>query len=115
MEMRDWEELEKKHCKTLDEMMQRKTFDRADIDVIDKLTHTIKDIRWILSNDMGSSYGHYGNSYDNRMSGGKGGMWSAEGSYGNMDESYGNGRSGMHYVNGHYSRNGEMDPRRVDY
>lgn len=98
MEMRDWQELEKKLCKTLDEMTARKSYDRADIDVIDKLTHSIEKIHKIMDSDMGNSYG-YGNH---------GGMWSAEGSYNG-----GMSRDGYSSMRG-YSRANDMDDMRMD-
>ena len=113
MEMRDWEELKKKLCHTVDEMKQRKNFDRADIDVIDKLVHSIEKIDKIMMAEGGSSYAGYRNSYGPMPEySNRNGMWSAEGSYAN-DDSY--GRSGTHFVNSHYSRDGEMMPDRRMY
>lgn len=105
MEIRDWEELKKKLCKTEEEMLQRKSFDRADIDVIDKLTNAIKNIVKIMSMETGSSYGNgygYGNSYGNHD-----GMWTAEGSY----------RNGMmpnRDSMGRFSHATDMDDMRMD-
>ena len=101
MEVRDWYELKTKLCKTADEMTQRKSYDRADIDVIDKLTHSIEKINKIIDHEGGAN--SYGNSYGNH-----GGMWTAEGSYNGMmpnnrDDGYSMGRR--------YSRDDDMRTR----
>lgn len=97
MEMRDWHELKKKLCKTLDEMTARKSYDRADIDVIDKLTHSIEKIEKIIKSEEGNSYGMT-----------RGGMWNAEGSY-NGDSSMRDGGYSM----GRYSRANDYDDMRM--
>ena len=104
MEIKDWEELKKKLCKELEEMKQTKKFDMGDIEVIDKITHSIKSIGAIMeSEDGGYSQGGYSRRMYSRD-----GMWNAEGSY---DDGYNRGNSyarrGMHYVRGHYSRGGD--------
>lgn len=105
MEIRDYEELEKKLCKELEEMKNHKNLDMGDIEVIDKLTHSIKSIHKIMEDD-GYSQGMYSRD----------GMWNANGSYGrnygdynSNDGGYNRGNSyARHYVRGHYSR-GEED------
>lgn len=102
MEMKDWEELKKKLCKELEEMKQTKKFDMGDIEVIDKITHSIKSIGAIMESEDG------GYSQASRRMYSRDGMWNAEGSY---DDGYNRGNSyarrGMHYVRGHYSRGGD--------
>lgn len=95
MEIRDYEALQKRLCKHIEEIANHKSFDMGDIEALDKILHSINQIDKKISFETGSySYGN--------------GMWSAEGSYGrgnNMmyrDNSYGN-RAGSHYVRGHYS------------
>lgn len=100
MEIRDWYELKSKLCKTADEMHSRKSYDRADLDVIEKFTHSICNINKIIDHEEGNSYG-YGNSNS------RGGMWSAEGSYNG-------GMSRDGYSMRGYSRAGEMDDMRMD-
>lgn len=106
MEIRDWEELEKKLCKTTEEMIPRKSFDRADIDVIDKLVHSIDKIGKIKERKMTE----YGMMDGSSSYGPRGGMWNAEGSYGHMmDDSYGDR---MSYGRDSY-RSGNMDSSRT--
>lgn len=108
MEIRDYEELDKRLDKHLEEIKNHKSFDMGDIDAMNAITHTQKNICYLMEHKMG------GSSFGN-------GMWNAQGSYGRMmypqtrgmypddgmyPDSYGD-RTGTHYVRGHYSRAGE--------
>ncbi|MBQ0112414.1 MAG: hypothetical protein KBT03_04710 [Bacteroidales bacterium] len=106
MEMKDYEELEKRLCKHLEEISSHKSFDMGDIEAIDKISHSLKSIGYVKDNMYGKS------SY------GRGGMWNAQGSYGGMypsdmyhDTYMGDayGREGTHYVRGHYSRANDIE------
>lgn len=109
MEMRDYMDLKKKLCKELEEISSSGKMDAAHIEMIDKLTHTIKNVDKIIESEGGEhsqrmySRDDYGR--DNSM--GRDGEWSAEGSYA-RDNGYEDGNSyarrGTHYVRGHYSR-----------
>lgn len=107
MEMKDWEELKKKLCKDLEEMKQNNKFDRGDVDIIDRTTHAIKNIMYIMENED-DGYSQASRRMYSRDGYSRDGMWNAEGSY---DDGYNRGNSyarrGMHYVRGHYSRGGD--------
>lgn len=98
MEARDYKELKKMLCKELEEVKESNKLGMAEIEIIDKLTHTIKNIDRIMENED-EDYSH-------------GGEWRADGNYSRgrysrtdgSDNSYA-GRRGTHYVRGHYSRN----------
>lgn len=116
MELRDWEELKKKLCKELEEMKQTKKFDMGDIEVIDKITHSIKSISYIMENeDGGYSQARYSRRMYNRDDNySQDGNWSAEGSYDNYGRDNSYARRGMHYVRGHYSRGGDELTERIE-
>lgn len=77
----------------LDEFNEKSELNTGDLDVIYKLTDTIKNLYKIeMLEDGGYSRDRYS----------RGGEWEAD-----MRGSYGRGNSyGMHYVRGHYSRDG---------
>lgn len=103
MEAKDYESLKRKLCKELEEIKERKNMGMAEIEIIDKLTHAIKNIEYIMEKEDGysnrgyshnDSYGSYRNSYRDSYDGD------------NMRDSYSDNNSsyrGRHYVRGHYS------------
>lgn len=93
MEVKDYEELKKKVCKELEEIKSTGKMGMAEIEIIDKLTHTIKNLDKIIEDEEGgySQAGYSQGRYSRRAN---------DGSYGG--ESYA-GRRGSHYVRGHYS------------
>lgn len=105
MEIKDYESLKRKLCKELEEIKEHKNMGMAEIELIDKITHAIKNIEYIMEREDGgtSSYGHYGRSYGENSYG-----RSYDGSY---NGTYDNGMSGRnrHYVRGHYSYGGGDD------
>lgn len=109
MEARDYKDLKKMLCKELEEVKSTKSLGMAEIEIIDKLTHSIKNIDKIIE---GEEYSHDGG-------------WNASGTYsrgrysrddGGSSDSYAS-RNGMHYVRGHYSRGGSRydDGMRYSY
>lgn len=99
--MKNMEELKDMLCEELEEITKKGEISMGDLDVVEKITTSIKNIDKIVMADRYSygesegSYGSYRGSYD-------GGMhdMSNRGSYGNEGSSYARGR---HYVRGHYS------------
>lgn len=91
--------IKEKLMKELEEYEKKGDISMSSLDVIHKITDTIKNIDKIemLEDEGGYSERGYG----------RGGMWSAEGSY-RGGRSYDDGssyaRRGTHYVRGHYSR-----------
>lgn len=114
MEARDYEELKKKLCRELEQIKGKGSLGMAEIEVIDKLTNSIKNIgkimdmdegghsqaRYRYSRDMDRSNTSY-NSYDDGMNDGY-----------SKDNSY--ARRGMHYVRGHYSRGADELTERIE-
>lgn len=105
MEYKDYEELKKKLCKELEEIKSSKGLGMAEIEIIDKLTHSIKSLMYIMENSEDemshNSYGRYRSREDGMSNRGNYNNGSYDdGSYRN--DSY--ARSGRHYVRGHYSR-----------
>ena len=103
--------------KELKEYEKKGNISMNSLDVIHKMTDTIKNIDKIeMLEDGGYSEAMYSRDYSER--GGRGGEWEAYGSYGrggnrggsSYDSSYDGGSSyanrGQHYVRGHYSRDG---------
>lgn len=89
-------------CREIDEIGHKNEFSAGDLDAVDKLVHTLKNIYKI---EMGYNGGYSRNSYGRYSR--DGGNWSATGSYGNSYDggsSYARGYSNRHYVRGHYSR-----------
>lgn len=112
MEAKDYEELKRELCKKLEGIKAKGTLGMAEIEVIDKLTHTIKNIDKIMENEEGGySMGRYSRN---------GGMWNAEGTYGRnydndgyaRENSY--ARQGTHYTRGYYSRGADDVSERIE-
>ena len=103
VEVRDYEQLKKKLCKELEETMQKSRMGMAEIEIIDKLTHSIKNINKIIEYEgkdySNTGYNNYGMSQH--------GMSRADNSY---DMGNSRGMSGMNYSydsgnsEGRYSR-----------
>ena len=117
MELRQYEELKEKLCKELENITKKNSLNMGDVETIDKLVHSIKNIYKIEEEEGG---GYSQRMYNGRHSRGEysqDGNWNARGSYG---DGYGRGnsyaRSGMHYVRGHYSRDdgSEMITERIE-
>ena len=105
MKMKTLEDLHYKLCDELDEIAQKKELGAGDLDIVHKLTDTIKNIEKIKMYSKADGYsqrcdGYHGNSYD----GGER-MWA--------DDRYGDGHSGArrgeHYVRSHYSRGSDSE------
>lgn len=92
--------LKRKLCKELEEIKDRKNMGMAEIEIIDKLTHAIKNIDRIVENEDGaSSYGNYRMSRNETSRNSYGGNSYDGDSYADNGNSYRN----RHYVRGHYS------------
>lgn len=96
--MKNYESLRNTLCRELDEFAEKGELNTGDLDVIHKLTDTIKNTYKIEILEEGG--------YNRDMEYSRGGEWEADmrGSY-NRGNSYAN--RGQHYVRGHYSRDGE--------
>lgn len=108
--MQKMEELREMLCEELDKITKKGELSTGSLDVIDKLTHSIKSIDTIMamedagySNESGYSYARGRGRYANRDSMGRysnrGGSYEGGGSYDDMNNSYARGR------NRGYSRN----------
>lgn len=118
MDKRAMYDLKDMLCKELDELAKKRDITPGSLEMIHKLTDTIKNIDKILMlEDDDDGYSERGRRRDSmgrysRDSGGysQGGDWEARGHFGGghaYDEggsSYAN--RGKHYVRGHYSRDG---------
>lgn len=102
MSMQTMYELREMLCKELDDLVRKGNLGTGDLDIVHKLTDTIKNIDKIdkledegYSRGMDYSRGRYSRD----------GNWEAD-----MRGTYGRGssyeRQGTHYVRGHYSRDG---------
>ncbi len=102
MSMQTMYELREMLCKELDDLVRKGNLGTGDLDIVHKLTDTIKNIDKIDKlEDEGYSRGmDYSRSRYSRD-----GNWEAD-----MRGTYGRGssyeRQGTHYVRGHYSRDG---------
>lgn len=100
MSMQAMDELREMLCKELDEISRKGELGAGDLDIVHKLTDTIKNIDKIeMLEDDGYS---------------RDGAWEAD-----MRDTYGRGNSytsrrGTHYVKGHYSRRGTDGYSRTD-
>lgn len=94
MGMRTYEELKDMLCKELDDYADKGELSAGSLEVIHKITDTIKNIDKIVMLEDDDYSGDY--------MGNHGGDWEARGSY-RDGSSYAN-RRGTHYVRGHYSR-----------
>lgn len=93
--MKNYESLRNTLCRELDEFTDKGELNTGDLDVIHKLTDTIKNTYKIEILEDGG--------YSRDMEYSRGGAWEAD-----MRGSYGRGNSyGRHFVRGHYSRDGE--------
>lgn len=103
MHMRKYESLKDKLCEALSEIADKPELSAGDLEVVHKLTDTIKNIDKIMMLEDEDGYSGAGD-------------WEARGRFGDRyyDEegsSFAN-RRGEHYVRGHYSRaNGRGDMR----
>lgn len=100
-----YERLEEMLCKELEKIVDKGELSAGSLDIIDKLTHALKNTYKIHMGESGgysqdyamdsynSGYGN-GNSY---------GRYSRDNNSYSRDSSYAN-RRGTHYVRGHYSR-----------
>lgn len=92
--MKNYESLRNTLCRELEEFAEKGELNTGDLDVIHKLTDTIKNTYKIEMLEDGG--------YSRDMEYSRGGAWEAD-----MRGSYWRGNSyGMHYVRGHYSRDG---------
>lgn len=107
MKTRTLDDLHYKLCDELDEIAQKKELGAGDLDIIHKLTDTIKNIEKIKmykradefsQRDGGNSY--RGNSYDG------GDKMMMDDRY---DDRHSGARRGEHYVRGHYSRGSDSE------
>lgn len=96
MGMRAMEDMRELLCKEFEEIAQKGELNVGDLDIIHKLTDTIKNIDKI---EMFEESGGY-----SRAAEWEGGIRGH--SYDEGGSSYGGGYSGRHYVRGHYSREG---------
>ena len=109
MSMKAMYELRDMLCKELEEVARKGELGAGDLEIVHKLTDTIKNIDKIeMLEDEG--YSRDGDYSQRRYS--RDGDWQAD-----MHGTYGNGNSyarrGTHYVRGHYSRgNGKEDMKR---
>lgn len=91
MSMRALKDLREMLCEELDEIAKKQELSAGDLETVDKLAHSIKNLDKIELYDE-AGYSQAGN-------------WTAE-----MRGNYGRGNSyagrGEHYVRGHYSRDG---------
>ena len=91
-------------CDELDELARKGELGAGDLEIAHKLTDTIKNIDKIemMEDDGYSRDGDYSQRYS------RDGDWqsSMRGAY---DRDMSNARRGMHYVRGHYSRDGGID------
>lgn len=86
MGMKSMYDLRDMLCKELDEITRKGELGAGDLDIVNKLTDTIKNINKIEAMEE-DGYSSRRDEYDMR----------------------GRGRRGTHYVRGHYSRDGGID------
>ena len=92
------EDLKKKLCKEVESIKEHKELTMGDIELLDKIIHTMKNIYKLIE---GEEYSQ--------------GMWHANGSYNSYDGSSRNDSySGRHYVRGHYSRAAESMKKGIE-
>lgn len=118
MDKRAMYDLKDMLCKELDELAKKRDITPSSLEMIHKLTDTIKNIDKILMlEDEEDGYSERGRRRDStgrysRDGGGysQGGDWEARGHFGGghaYDEGGGSyANRGKHYVRGHYSRDG---------
>ena len=107
MKMKMLEDLHYKLCKELEEIAGKNELGAGDLEIIHKLTDTLKNIdkiKYLEGEEDG---------YSRRSGRGNGGSSYYEGDSMRMDERYEEDRSGArrgeHYVRGHYSRGSDAE------
>ena len=97
-------ELKDKLCKELDEIARKPEMGAGDLEIIHKLTDTIKNLDKIEMLEDGDGYSQAGDRQN-------------RGNYSRNDGGYNRGSSyanrGKHYVRGHYSRDGYSQDGRM--
>lgn len=81
MEVRDWEDLKRELCKKVDSIKAKGNLGIAEVDVLDKLSHSIKNINKIIDDEEGG----YSQRGSRRGYSRGDGNWIAEGSYGSYN------------------------------
>lgn len=99
MNMRTLEELHYKLCDELDEIAQKKELGAGDLELVHKLTDTIKNIEKIKMYKEVDGYSQRDGGHSYRD--GPDGM--------RMDDGHSGARRGEHYVRGHYSRGSDAE------
>ena len=120
--MHELYELKETLCKNLEEYGKKNDLKAGDLDVIDKLAHSIKNLDKVIekyeeeeysgargrgSNARRDSRGRYSNEYSNAMGMSRDG-YSMRGDYYNERGGYSNERGGNYSNRGGYSRNNNM-------
>lgn len=121
MEARDYDRLEDMLCKELKKIVDKGEITTSSLDVVDKLTHSIKNVYKIQMGYEGEYSGADGRGsyimrgdYSRGRYSRDGGYSGARGRYsrgyddGDSYESYAQDREGTHYVGGYYSRDDGM-------
>lgn len=95
MSMKTLEKLRDMLCDELDEIAEKKDMGAGDLEIVHKLTDTIKNIDKICIMDEDGGYSQAGD-------------WEAvgRGHFGDYDRGNSYANRGQHYVRGHYSRAG---------
>lgn len=125
--MHELYELKETLCKNLEEYGRKKDLKAGDLDVIDKLSHSIKNLDKVIekyeeeeysgargrgSNARRDSRGRYASEYSNENYSNAMGMsrdgYSMRGDYSNERGGYSNERGGNYSNRGGYSRNSNM-------
>jgi hypothetical protein len=105
MDSRKYDELEKMLCNELEEVIDKGELTAGSLDIVDKLTHSLKNVYKIkmgYDGEYSNSYarGNYSRDGYSRDGYSRDG-YSKRDSY---DNSYDSDSYGMHWVRGHYSR-----------
>lgn len=114
MEAKDYERLEEMLCKELKKIVEKGEITSSSLDMVDKLTHSIKNVYKIQMGYEGEYSGAdlYGRGRSYAMDGGysrgrysRGGYPMGREMYPRYDggDSYAQDREGTYYVGGHYS------------
>ena len=102
--MKEMHKLKEMLERELHELGEKGKLSAGDVDTIYKLASSVKNLDRIEMYSEENGRGR--RSYDGGMSY-RGGNWQAEGEYGDSyEDGMSNARRGMHYVRGHYSRDG---------
>lgn len=89
MNKKTMERLEHRLCTELDEISEKERLSTGDLDVIEKASHSLKSLAAIKANESGQGYSQAGYPMGSH---GRGGNWTAEGSYGRPGMMYGDDR-----------------------